>query len=162
KRCSDDSEYLERRRATARAYKQRNKEKLNASTREKYASDGEYRAKQLAKGRAYKQDNRESVNARARERYAADPVYRAKRLSNKGRYPIGRRAALKRYGLTEPEYNAILLRQGGACGICERPFTRTPCIDHCHITRQVRGLLCHGCNLGLGHLEDNPAFAYKA
>jgi hypothetical protein len=162
KRYAEDPEYRERRRATVRAYKQRNKDRLNASSREKYATDPDYRAKQNAKGRAYKRSHRDSINAQTRERYATDPVFRAKKLSSKGRGPIHRRAALKRYGLTEQEYDAILSQQGHACGICERPFSKTPCVDHCHITRMVRGLLCHGCNLGLGHLEDNPVFAYKA
>lgn len=29
------------------------------------------------------------------------------------------------------------------------------CIDHCHITNKVRGLLCHNCNVILGKLNDN-------
>jgi Recombination endonuclease VII len=124
--------------------------------RKRYAEDSEYRAKLLAKNRAYRRRNMEFLNAKFRERYATD-------LEFWGNIRAHRRSRdLKRHGLTVPEYNAILSRQGGACGICERPFTRTPCVDHCHITGWVRGLLCQGCNLALGHLEDNPAFAYKA
>jgi hypothetical protein len=28
-------------------------------------------------------------------------------------------------------------------------------IDHCHKTNKIRGLLCHHCNLALGHVDDN-------
>ena len=29
------------------------------------------------------------------------------------------------------------------------------CIDHCHTSGEVRGVLCSGCNLALGHLSDS-------
>lgn len=42
---------------------------------------------------------------------------------------------------------------GNACGICGKREVRL-CVDHDHRTGQIRGLLCVGCNFGLGHLEQ--------
>ena len=73
------------------------------------------------------------------------------------------------YGLTPQSYKDLLVKQGGKCAICERPFMpsrrRTTRIDHVHGTKNVRGILCHECNLLVGYLEkhkDNlpKAFAY--
>ena len=68
---------------------------------------------------------------------------------------------LRRYGLSAADYAKLLARQNGACGICKRSG-RALCIDHCHLTGKVRGLLCHKCNRGLGHYDDNPVFTQAA
>ena len=76
-----------------------------------------------------------------------------------------RRARLKKaYGLTEEDWRQMLADQGHACAICGtgdpggRGFTETFGfhVDHCHTTGVVRGLLCHRCNLAIGHAEDDP------
>ena len=36
------------------------------------------------------------------------------------------------------------------------------CIDHCHDTGQIRGLLCHSCNIGLGNFKDSIETLEKA
>lgn len=60
-----------------------------------------------------------------------------------------------RYGLTVQEYEAMLLEQNGVCAICGNPPTRGLLhIDHDHAGGGVRELLCHGCNHGLGYIED--------
>jgi hypothetical protein len=129
--------------------------------RKRYAEDPEYRARTLASNRAYNAAHKDALNARRRERRATDPDYRERcRAGRRGER--GRRATLKLYGLSLEDYNALLLRQNGACAICERKSDRTLCVDHCHSTRVVRGLLCRTCNLGLGYFRDEAALFRKA
>jgi hypothetical protein len=68
-------------------------------------------------------------------------------------YRDGERA--RRYGLSLADYRALQARQGHACAIC-RKVTRALCIDHCHVTGRVRGLLCRSCNSALGFYADDP------
>ncbi len=52
----------------------------------------------------------------------------------------------------------LLAKQCGKCALCRRPAAkRTPCLDHCHSTGVVRGVLCRGCNALLGKIENNLA-----
>ena len=71
-----------------------------------------------------------------------------------------------KYGITEEDYAHILNEQDGACAICK---TKSPtgkwkrfAVDHCHITGDVRGLLCNECNRGMGLLKDDPDLLDKA
>lgn len=61
-----------------------------------------------------------------------------------------------KYGLPRYRYERMLWQQNNACKICKQKFTETPHIDHDHNTDEVRGLLCRGCNLGLGQYIDDP------
>ena len=64
----------------------------------------------------------------------------------------------RRYGLTEAEYCRLWSAQSGACAICgdgHATGTRFLCVDHCHETGRIRGLLCKRCNTGLGLLGDD-------
>ena len=56
------------------------------------------------------------------------------------------------------DYGAVLLSQGNKCAICRKPaveYKTRFCIDHNHETGEVRGLLCHNCNLALGSFKDS-------
>lgn len=75
------------------------------------------------------------------------------------------------YGITTEQWRALYESQGGRCAICktEEPGGKHSvfCVDHDHTTGEVRGLLCHRCNVGLGQFEDDPirlkeAFEYLA
>jgi hypothetical protein len=59
---------------------------------------------------------------------------------------------LKDYGISQVEYDALRVFQNNACAICKRNNVKL-CIDHCHKTGIVRGLLCSSCNNGLGYYE---------
>jgi len=66
-------------------------------------------------------------------------------------------------------YFKILEEQNGNCAICKNPETRKHrgkprnlCVDHCHKTGIVRGLLCSRCNVTIGRLEDDPKLLRSA
>lgn len=63
----------------------------------------------------------------------------------------------RQYGITLAEYDIMLARQGGGCGICKGGTKGRGRfhVDHCHETGQVRGLLCAKCNILLGHANDD-------
>lgn len=66
---------------------------------------------------------------------------------------------LKRhYGISLEDYNVLLEKQKGLCAICKRKelHQRWKClsVDHNHKTGEVRGLLCHRCNVVLGYAND--------
>ena len=64
----------------------------------------------------------------------------------------------KRYGINLEQYNSILKEQGNCCAICKKSkdeFDKSLCVDHCHQTGQIRGILCLKCNKALGHFKDN-------
>jgi|SaaInlV_100m_DNA_5_1039725.scaffolds.fasta_scaffold38914_2 hypothetical protein len=78
-----------------------------------------------------------------------------------------RRANLKRYGITLEDYNSMHEDQEGRCAICNGTDTgcshhNNLCVDHCHDTGIVRGLLCNSCNKGLGHFRDEVERLEKA
>lgn len=50
-----------------------------------------------------------------------------------------------------------LANQDYGCALCGKPEDprKALCVDHDHLTGTVRGLLCSGCNRGLGLLGDD-------
>lgn len=58
------------------------------------------------------------------------------------------------YGLTIPQLRELLEGSTG-CAICGRQDMDLH-IDHCHVSGQVRALLCAPCNTGLGLFRENP------
>lgn len=63
------------------------------------------------------------------------------------------------YGIGEAEFQERLQAQGGKCALCSLAFaqvgTRNLCVDHDHVTGEVRGLLCRLCNRSIAQLGDS-------
>jgi hypothetical protein len=65
-----------------------------------------------------------------------------------------RNSRIRAYGISPETYYEMLEKQGKRCAICKaESLKRAMNIDHDHTTGKVRGLLCDGCNLSLGHIE---------
>ena len=80
--------------------------------------------------------------------------------SHKGLQNRRRGALSSKYKITEQKYFEILEKQIGLCAICEsdspgRKGSKNFTVDHDHTTMEVRGLLCHPCNIMLGLAKDN-------
>jgi hypothetical protein len=103
--------------------------------KQRYAQDSEYRARESARRRAYHRAHKHEISTRRQGGHLE-----------------------RRYGISREDYAALLARQGGVCAICAKPSKKTLCVDHCHSTGKIRGLLCRKCNFGLGcYAEDQAA-----
>lgn len=60
-----------------------------------------------------------------------------------------------RYGISSEDYNLLLESQNHKCAICKKEQSEKFCVDHCHQTKKIRGLLCHKCNTTLGFVNDD-------
>lgn len=85
--------------------------------------------------------------------------------NKKDRASILRNSDLRRkYNMTIDDYMLMDTQQKGKCAICNTKCRskRILCVDHCHETGKVRGLLCLGCNTALGNFKDDIVLLEKA
>lgn len=114
--------------------------------------------------------------------YTCMVCWRNKHLSNPEKREIHRRGSnnwyinnpekaksqrLKRYGIDFTQYNDMRKNQNYRCAICNlhesevargraKSSETALCVDHCHTTKKVRGLLCTNCNTLIGKSQENP------
>lgn len=114
--------------------------------------------------RRWRKYNADRVLSLRRKRYSerADVILAQKRAwyakqSAEAIRDRNRRRNLSRYGFTEKDYRDLLAKQGGGCAVCgAKHGKRKLSVDHCHDSNKVRGILCDGCNIGIGCLGDSP------
>ena len=107
-----------------------------------------------AKRRQHYKDNKDIYKQKAKEWKAANPE--KLKLSQKKNW------LKSEYGLNWEEFLNKYNGQEGKCDICgtflelmHTNKTKQPFVDHCHKTGQIRGLLCHHCNMGIGNFKEN-------
>lgn len=66
-----------------------------------------------------------------------------------------------RYGITAEDVECMREAQGQCCALCGKALTARAHTDHCHSSGVVRGIICGGCNIGLGFIEK-PGFLKAA
>lgn len=84
------------------------------------------------------------------------------RLENRDKIKLNQ---IKRtFNLSKEDYKKLIIKQNSLCAICknELKFDKNTHIDHCKITNKIRGLLCHWCNVGIGHFKHNALLLRNA
>lgn len=76
---------------------------------------------------------------------------KAQRLANPRK--IKDRKLKDRYGISIEQYEEMVNNQAGRCKICHAEAKLH--VDHDHVSGHVRGLLCNGCNRGIGYFSEN-------
>jgi hypothetical protein len=77
---------------------------------------------------------------------------------------------LNRFGITAKDYDKMVVERNNLCDICGLPESRMGSdgrktrlsIDHCHLTGNIRGLLCSRCNMAIGLFDDDADKLKKA
>jgi NMD protein affecting ribosome stability and mRNA decay len=59
-------------------------------------------------------------------------------------------ALRQNYNLTREQYEELIKNGCHACGSYDKLH-----VDHNHVTKTIRGILCHDCNIALGLLKDD-------
>jgi hypothetical protein len=126
--------------------------RARARARRRFAEDTEFRERKRRYRRAYRAANKERIGEQRRRKWARNPELRERARARR------RNNLLKtKYGISFEDYKAMLARQNGVCAICNKPPGPTRLsVDHDHVTRAVRQLLCVKCNAGLGCFDDDP------
>jgi len=85
--------------------------------------------------------------------------------SDLGKHSSANSKLKSRFGITTTEYQTLLERQDFRCLICgdtESYQGHKLAVDHSHKTGKIRGLLCKGCNMGLGNFKDSEILLNNA
>ena len=132
------------------------------------------RNKQILKAKLaeWKEKNKDHLKEYNRKRMA-DPKVRARKKETTKKWIEANREHItrqtreykfnKKYGINVDRYLLMIKQQGNICVCCEKKFEsvfkeagkRSPCIDHCHKSGEIRQLLCSNCNTALGLVKES-------
>jgi hypothetical protein len=107
----------------------------------------------------WQKKNPEKVKALRAKYYARDRFLKSKEAKSwRSRNPDYN---IKRYGLTQLDFETMAGQQKGLCLICQKAPKKL-CVDHCHSTNSIRGLLCLKCNSALGLFSESFSTIIRA
>ncbi len=126
---------------------------------DKYAKDGLTHSCKRCRYDKYNKNAKENPE-KVREKNKRQAQNRYNYYNSEDGIISSRRSHLKRmFNITLEEYNAMLDKQNNVCAICgcEETYYRNKvlCVDHCHNTGKIRGLLCNNCNRALGLFKES-------
>ena len=80
---------------------------------------------------------------------------------SKSKEYIRNQGFIQKYNITYNDVLNLFEKQNQKCAICGKKIklggvgSNCAYVDHNHTTKKVRGLLCSGCNMGLGGFKDS-------
>lgn len=144
----------------SKAYYSTHKEYLNSRYMN---SDEATRERRKEASRQWYIENKEKRIAQSLQ-WQADNLQRAKAAQKRYSKRKADNKRLRKYNVSRAGFEYLKDQQGKVCAICKASFEslNRVCIDHCHTTEVVRGILCSHCNSGLGFFRDNAQFLSAA
>lgn len=147
--------------AKNRGYYSRNRGKVLARKKVWYALN---RNRKRTYNKTYYKTNRTRLLESQKEYYTVNlgkiRDYRKEYWTKDREKKLARRRD-SNYGLSPGEFERLSAEQSGKCAICKQTPKKL-CVDHCHGSGKVRGLLCGKCNFAIGHLDDSSEKARAA
>lgn len=132
------------------------------------------REENIKKASEWKKANREHINKKIQEDRIENPEKYKAWAANHRKIQGQRRndyEVSRLRGLPLERYYKMIEEQNNRCAICNKEETRRAksksgkiarlCIDHDHTTGQVRALLCHNCNVVVGHSKEDISILEK-
>ena len=133
---------LEKKKARDKKYQLENKEKIRE------------------KQKAYYLKNKEALKKYRKEHYQENKdvyIERVREWAKNNKEARKNNILKSKYNITLDDYNKMFDEQTGCCFGCgkhQSEIEKPLCVDHCHETGLVRGLLCDKCNCALGFVND--------
>lgn len=114
------------------------------------------RLKLLSSTRQCRECGRDYSPTSGGQRYCSSKCYDVNKRRQSAKWETSRRLRIPSALRLE-----LIAEQDGKCAICGRQ-EELLCVDHCHATRTIRGMLCGRCNRAIGLLDDDSALLQRA
>ena len=107
----------------------------------------------------YYKDNVVKIKERQAKYYATPEG------KDRAKFAAWKSSIKKKFNLTLEQWNEMFNAQNGCCKICGKHQSELKirlAVDHNHETGKIRGLLCDGCNRGIGYFQESQEALVKA